>query len=151
MPLPQPNGGTKADHVRRQLIRISAALLTGLWAVWPKVGDAREVTTRIVSSNGVQIATESSAPRKHVAERVVKDRNRITGGGVTAGVDFALAVIEEIRGPEEAKAIQLMLEYDPMPLYDCGTPDRASPETIQSAKKLLAKLEAEAIRAGQEI
>lgn len=75
-----------------------------------------------------------------VAQRVVKDRNRITGGGVTAGIDFALAVIDEVRGAEEAKAIQLMLEYDPAPPYDCGTPDRATPETIAAAKALLANL-----------
>jgi len=75
-----------------------------------------------------------------VAQRVVKDRNRITGGGVTAGIDFALAVIEEVRGAEEAKAIQLMLEYDPAPPYDCGTPERAKPDTIAAAKALLANL-----------
>lgn len=82
------------------------------------------------------------------AQRVVKDRNRITGGGVTAGVDFALAVIEEIRGAEEAKAIQLLLEYDPAPPYDCGTPDRATPETIAAAKALLATLVARAAQDG---
>src|SRR6266851_1733377 len=46
-----------------------------------------------------------------VAERVVKDRNRITGGGVTSGIDFALAVVAELRGEEAAKAVQLGIEY----------------------------------------
>lgn len=83
----------------------------------------------------------------HVACRVVKDRNRITGGGVTAGIDFALAVIEEIRGAEEAKAIQLMLEYDPSPPFDSGSPQRATSETIAAAHRLLAALTEEAAAA----
>ncbi|MBX5462987.1 MAG: DJ-1/PfpI family protein [Steroidobacteraceae bacterium] len=84
-----------------------------------------------------------------VAQRVVKDRNRITGGGVTAGIDFALAIIEEIRGAEEAKAMQLMFEYDPQPPYDCGTPDKATPETIARAKAMILALRDEAARGAQ--
>ncbi|MBH9807727.1 DJ-1/PfpI family protein, partial [Clostridioides difficile] len=49
------------------------------------------------------------------AERVVKDRNRITGGGVTAGIDFAFATPAELRGADEAEGIRLGLEYDPQP------------------------------------
>ena len=60
-----------------------------------------------------------------VEARVVKDRNRITGGGVTAGIDFGLAVVAELRGSEAAKAIQLGMEYAPEPPFDAGTPDRA--------------------------
>src|SRR5215208_690598 len=50
-----------------------------------------------------------------VAERVVRDRNRISGGGVTAGIDFGLTVAAELAGDEVAKSIQLVLEYDPQP------------------------------------
>jgi cyclohexyl-isocyanide hydratase len=60
-----------------------------------------------------------------VNERVVKDRNRITGGGVTAGIDFGLAVAAELYGAETAKAIQLGIEYAPAPPFDAGTPERA--------------------------
>lgn len=59
------------------------------------------------------------------AGRVVFDRNRVTGGGVTAGIDFALALTAAIRGEEHAKAVQLGLEYDPRPPFDAGTPERA--------------------------
>lgn len=72
-----------------------------------------------------------------VNARVVKDRNRISGGGVTAGIDFALTVVAEIWGEEEAKLIQLYLEYDPQPPFDCGSPERAGPELTAKAKKLL--------------
>ena len=66
-----------------------------------------------------------------VAERVVFDRNRVTGGGVTAGIDFALALMAAIEGEEYARAVQLGLEYDPHPPFDSGTPDKAGEELVQ--------------------
>ena len=60
-----------------------------------------------------------------VAERVVFDRNRVTGGGVTAGIDFALALTAAVRGEDHARLIQLALEYDPAPPFDSGSPERA--------------------------
>ena len=75
-----------------------------------------------------------------VAERVVRDRNRISGGGVTAGIDFALTLAAELAGERVAKQIQLMLEYDPQPPFDCGTPDKAGPELTASMQELFASL-----------
>jgi cyclohexyl-isocyanide hydratase len=72
-----------------------------------------------------------------VNARVVKDRNRISGGGVTAGIDFALTVVAEIWGEETAKTIQLFLEYNPQPPFDCGSPERAGPELVAKTKKQL--------------
>jgi cyclohexyl-isocyanide hydratase len=60
-----------------------------------------------------------------VRQRVVFDRDRVTGGGVTAGIDFALALAAAIRGAEQAKLIQLGLEYDPAPPFDAGSPETA--------------------------
>lgn len=60
-----------------------------------------------------------------VRERVVRDGNVVTGGGVTAGIDFALTLAAEIAGDEVAQAIQLGLEYDPAPPFDAGAPGRA--------------------------
>lgn len=60
-----------------------------------------------------------------VRSRVVTDRNRITGGGVTAGMDFGLSIVAKLRSPEYAQAIQLYLEYDPAPPYNAGTPGKA--------------------------
>ena len=60
-----------------------------------------------------------------VRQRVVFDRNRVTGGGVTAGIDFALALIAQIAGEDHARAVQLGLEYDPAPPFDCGSPAKA--------------------------
>lgn len=58
-------------------------------------------------------------------ERVVVDRNRITGGGVTAGIDFALMLTELLRSKTYAQTIQLYLEYDPQPPYNAGSPEKA--------------------------
>ena len=74
-----------------------------------------------------------------VQERVVFDRNRVTGGGVTAGIDFALALTAAIRGEAHARLVQLSLEYDPHPPFDSGSPERAAPETVEGYRKLAAR------------
>lgn len=61
---------------------------------------------------------------RHINERVVTDRNRMTAGGVTAGLDFALTLAAELRGEEEARRVQLILEYAPKPPFEGGTPER---------------------------
>jgi cyclohexyl-isocyanide hydratase len=65
-----------------------------------------------------------------VDERVVVDRNRITGGGVTAGVDFALVVAAELFGQEVAEEIQLTIEYSPAPPFGSGSPRTAPAELV---------------------
>ena len=65
-----------------------------------------------------------------VAERVVFDRNRVTGGGVTAGIDFAFALTAAVRGEEYARLLQLGFEYDPQPPFDSGSPERAGEELV---------------------
>jgi cyclohexyl-isocyanide hydratase len=68
-------------------------------------------------------------------ERVTVDGNIITGGGVTAGIDFALRVAEELHGKAAAEAIQLMVEYDPHPPFDAGSPERAGPELVERIRR----------------
>jgi len=67
-----------------------------------------------------------------VRQRVVIDRNRITGGGVTAGIDFGLTLLSILFGENLAKAIQLANEYDPHPPFDAGTPEKAGPQITQA-------------------
>ncbi|MBO0765164.1 MAG: DJ-1/PfpI family protein [Hyphomicrobiaceae bacterium] len=64
--------------------------------------------------------------------RIVKDGNVITAGGVTSGIDFALAMAAEIAGEAVAQRIALSIEYDPSPPFDAGHPDRA-PEAVKAA------------------
>ena len=75
-----------------------------------------------------------------VAERVVRDRNRISGGGVTAGIDFGLTVAAELAGEEVAKSIQLVLEYDPQPPFDSGSPEKAGVERVKRIRERLSGL-----------
>lgn len=69
-----------------------------------------------------------------VGERVVRDRNRFTGGGVTAGIDFALALVVELYGPELAQQIQLMMEYNPQPPFAAGHPSVAPAPVTDAAR-----------------
>jgi cyclohexyl-isocyanide hydratase len=86
-----------------------------------------------------------------VNARVVKDRNRISGGGVTAGIDFALTVVAEIWGEEAAKSMQLFFEYNPQPPFDCGSPETAGAERVAKAKQALAGVLAEREKAINDV
>jgi cyclohexyl-isocyanide hydratase len=67
-----------------------------------------------------------------VRERVVRDRNRVTGAGVSAGIDFGLALAAELVGAAAAQRIQLAIEYAPAPPFDSGSPDTA-PDDVRHA------------------
>jgi len=71
-----------------------------------------------------------------VAQRIVRDRNRISGGGVTAGIDFGLALAAELAGDDVARTLQLAFEYDPHPPYDCGTPEKAGLAMVEHLREL---------------
>jgi len=73
----------------------------------------------------------------YVERRVVVDRDRITGGGVTAGIDFALVVAAQLAGDRVAQAIQLGLEYDPAPPFASGHPRCADPEIVAAVRERL--------------
>jgi cyclohexyl-isocyanide hydratase len=79
-----------------------------------------------------------------VKRRVVTDRNRITGGGVTAGLDFGLDLVARLRTPEYAKAVQLYLEYDPAPRFNAGTPAKAPREAREFMTQMFAGMNAAA-------
>jgi cyclohexyl-isocyanide hydratase len=74
-----------------------------------------------------------------IKKRVVQDGNLITGGGVTAGIDFGLTLIAELAGEDNAKIVQLGMEYDPQPPFDSGSPDKASAEHVSLIKERLAE------------
>lgn len=72
--------------------------------------------------------------------RVVRDGFIITGGGVTAGIDFALVLIAELAGPEMAQAIQLGLEYAPAPPFNAGRPETAPAEVLAAVEQRMAAM-----------
>jgi transcriptional regulator GlxA family with amidase domain len=104
------------------IILAAAGLLTG-----------RRATTHWASR-----AELASLGARLVDERVVRDGKIITAAGVSAGIDMALTLAALIAGNEVAKAIQLLLEYDPKPPFDAGAPSRAHPDTLHRALVLMA-------------
>ncbi len=129
------------DFVRRQAkgARYVTSVCTGA-LVLGAVGllQGKRATTHWMSREMLQAF--GATP---VAERVVVDGNVITGGGVTAGIDFALVVAAQAFGEDTAKAIQLNIEYDPHPPFDTGTPERAEPALVARLRAASAKRQAE--------
>jgi cyclohexyl-isocyanide hydratase len=72
------------------------------------------------------------------AKRVVIDRNRVTGGGVTAGIDFALTLVSKLVDEKTAQAIQLRLEYNPAPPFNAGSPETAPKEIVALINERIA-------------
>ena len=70
-----------------------------------------------------------------VDKRVVVDRNRMTGAGVTSGLDFGLQLVKDLRGKEYAQAVQLFSEYDPQPPLDAGSPAKCPKELVTLLKE----------------
>jgi putative intracellular protease/amidase len=73
------------------------------------------------------------------AQRVVFQGRIVTGAGVSAGIDLALAVLAALHGPETAQATQLMIEYDPQPPFDTGAPTKVTPDVRALADDLTAR------------
>jgi putative intracellular protease/amidase len=89
------------------------------------------------------------------AGRVVRDGDIITGGGVTAGIDFALVVAAELAGEDFAQAIQLGIEYAPAPPFDAGRPETAPPAVLATVQRrmdaVIPKRRADAERAAARL
>jgi cyclohexyl-isocyanide hydratase len=86
-----------------------------------------------------------------VRSRVVVDRNRITGGGVTAGIDFGLVLLAQLCGEDTAKLVQLAMEYDPQPPFKAGSPEGAGDVLVQRAMQLLAPVAQLTVQAAQKL
>lgn len=90
-----------------------------------------------------------------VSERVVVDGNVVTGAGVTSGIEFALQLAAILEGEQAARDIQLQIEYDPAPPFDCGSPKTAAPDMVERLKvrgaKLYEERRAVAARVGKKL
>ncbi|WP_019876135.1 DJ-1/PfpI family protein [Sporichthya polymorpha] len=108
------------------LILAEAGLLDGYRATthWGNLPD-------LATYSEVEVVTD---------QRVVRDRNRITAGGVTSGIDFGLTLISEIAGPDVAAALQLVCEYDPHPPTPYGHPRNSPPELLSAVGEMLGPL-----------
>lgn len=76
---------------------------------------------------------------KFSTQRVVRQGKVITAAGVSAGIDMALSLVAEMKGREAAEAIQLLIEYDPQPPFDAGSPHKAPPSVVKRVEADLLK------------
>ena len=89
---------------------------------------------------------EGVSPEK---ARVVIDRNRVSGGGVTAGIDFGLELLTILRGETVAKLNQLLMEYDPKPPFEAGSPAGAGEQLTRLATELMSGFHDAAVAAAR--
>jgi len=75
-----------------------------------------------------------------VDARVVRDRNRFSGGGVTSGIDFGLTLLAEIAGDDVAQSVQLGIEYDPQPPFEAGSPAKAGTARTDKVRAQMAPM-----------
>jgi cyclohexyl-isocyanide hydratase len=94
--------------------------------------------------SSVDLLAEFGATPVH--ERVVRDRNRITGAGITSGIDFALTLAAELHGEDVAKRVQLSLEYDPEPPFDHGSPRTADPGLVSRRRDEVRRMRLAPVR-----
>jgi len=133
------------DFIRRmaRTARFITAVCTGALVL----GAAGVLHERRATTHWMSLDLLEKFGATPVNERVVRDGNVITAGGVTAGIDFALTVVAELAGVAAAQEIQLMLEYAPAPPFDSGTPATATAATLAGARARLAatRMEREAV------
>jgi putative intracellular protease/amidase len=116
------------DWVRRihGTTRYTASVCTGSLVL----GAAGLLNGLAATTHWSQVELLERTGAKYVTQRVVQQGKIITGAGVSAGIDMALTLAAQIAGADIAKSIQLGIEYDPQPPFDCGSPAKAGPEII---------------------
>ncbi len=122
---------TKAQHSRFVTSVCTGSLL---------LGKAGLLKGKKASSHWVTLDLLAKLGAMPVQQRVVWDGNIITGGGVTAGMDYGLEVAAALRGRKYAEALQLQAEYDPHPPFDVGSPDKADPVVKNMVESMFAPL-----------
>ena len=129
------------DFVRRQAraARYVTSVCTGALVL----GAAGLLRGRRATTHWMSLPMLAAFGCEPVSERVVVDGDLITGGGVTAGIDFALTIAGELFGAETARRIQLAIEYDPRPPYDSGAPARADASLVATVRGAAAARQAE--------
>ena len=133
--------GETLDFLRRQArtARYVTSVCTGSLVL----GAAGLLRGRRATSHWMSLPMLAAFGCEPVSERVVVDGEVITGGGVTAGIDFALTIAGELFGEEAAQRIQLAIEYDPRPPYDAGAPARADASLVAAVRGAAAARQAE--------
>jgi putative intracellular protease/amidase len=90
------------------------------------------------TSHWLELETLSEFGAAPTGRRVVEHGKVITAAGVSSGIDMGLALVAKIAGDEFAKTIQLLIEYDPQPPFDAGSPAKADREIVENLRRLAA-------------
>ena len=90
------------------------------------------------TSHWLELETLAELGATPTGRRVVEQGKVVTAAGVSSGIDMALILLAKISGEEYAKTIQLLIEYDPQPPFDAGSPEKAPPETVAQFRELAA-------------
>lgn len=90
------------------------------------------------TSHWLELETLADYGASPTGRRVVEQGKVITSAGVSSGIDMALALAAKVAGDEFAKTIQLLIEYDPEPPFDCGSTSKAAPEMVENIRRLAA-------------
>ncbi|MGU3398331.1 DJ-1/PfpI family protein [Brucellaceae bacterium D45D] len=127
---------TVLDFVRQQAqsVQYITSVCTGALVL----GAAGLLTGRKATTHWNALDFLSTLGAIATKQRVVRDGNVITAGGVTSGIDFGLTILAEIFGRQEAETVQLTLEYAPAPPFHSGTPDEAAAQVLAQGRERLA-------------
>jgi cyclohexyl-isocyanide hydratase len=128
------------DETLQFLKRIAATcrLITSVCTGSLVLGAAGLLTGYRATSHWSSVDQLALLGAEPVSERVVRDRNRLTGAGVTSGIDFALTVVADLLGEDVAQEIQLQMEYDPEPPYQTGSPRTAPSDLVATTREKIA-------------
>ena len=96
------------------------------------------------TSHWLELETLGEMGARPTGARVVQQGKIVTAAGVSSGIDMALHLMAQIAGEEFAKTIQLMIEYDPQPPFDAGSPEKAPPQIVAQLRELAAARAGEA-------
>ena len=137
-----PGGGTPSIDILEDQATVEFLARQGEAATWIVsvctgallLGKAGLLKGYKAASHWAVIDTLEAFGATPVHERVVIDRNRCTGGGVTAGVDIGLTIAGQLAGEDMGRVIELVLEYNPAPPFGTGHPTLADPQTLQMAQ-----------------
>jgi len=94
------------------------------------------------TSHWLELETLRGYGAEPTGERVVEQGKVITAAGVSAGIDMALTLAARLIGEDGAKAIQLGIEYDPQPPFDCGSVEKADPKLVEAIRRAVSAREA---------
>ncbi len=129
---PLLNDDETLDFIRRQAT--GAKYVTSVCTGSLVLGAAGLLNGKQATSHWMSVEMLAKFNAIPVNERYVIDGNIVTGGGVTAGIDFALAIAADLHGEDVARSIQLGIEYDPSPPFSSGSPATADPALVERTR-----------------